>query len=193
MLGLGAFGDANSVLAAISRSQAVIEFDLAGNILSANVNFCNALGYRLDEIVGRHHSMFCDAATVASAEYKSFWTRLSGGAFDAGSYRRVAKGGREIWIQASYNPVPRNGRPYEVVKLAADITAAREKAVEGAGKLEAISRSQAVIEFTPAGEIITANENFCATLGYSLADIVGKHHRIFCKPNYAASPDYQTF
>jgi methyl-accepting chemotaxis protein len=193
MLGLGAFGDVKSVLAAISRSQAVIEFDLKGNILSANDNFCKALGYRLDEIVGKHHSMFCETATVASAEYRSFWTRLAGGAFDAGTYQRIGKGGREIWIQASYNPVLRNGRPYKVVKFAADITAAMEKAIEDAGKLEAISRSQAVIEFTPTGEIITANENFCSTLGYSLKDIIGKHHRIFCKQDYAASPEYQTF
>jgi methyl-accepting chemotaxis protein len=115
MLGLGAFADAKSVLAAISRSQAVIEFGLKGNILSASDNFFKALGDRLDEIVGKHHSMFCDAATVASAEYKSFWTRLAGGSFDAGTYQRIAKGGREIWIQASYNPVLRNGRPYKVV------------------------------------------------------------------------------
>jgi methyl-accepting chemotaxis protein len=180
-------------LAAISASQAVIEFDLKGNILSANENFCKTLGYRLGEIVGKHHSMFCDAATVASPEYNSFWKRLSGGAFDAGTYRRIAKGDREIWIQASYNPVLRNGRPYKVVKIAADVTAAREKAIEDAGKLEAISRSQAVIEFTPSGEIITANENFCSTLGYTLSDIVGKHHRIFCKQDYAASPEYNTF
>jgi methyl-accepting chemotaxis protein len=134
-------------LGAISRSQAVIEFDLAGNILSANENFCKALDYRLDEIVGRHHSMFC-AATVASAEYKSFWRRLSGAAFDAGTYRRVAKGGREIWIQASYNPVLRNGRPYKVVKFAADITAKSEQAVEDAGKFREVGgnlAAQAVI------------------------------------------------
>jgi methyl-accepting chemotaxis protein len=185
--------DAEHVLEAISRSQAVIEFDLEGKILTANNNFCQAVGYSLQEIVGKHHSMFCDPVTVGSPEYAAFWSRLASGAFDAGTYKRIAKGGRDIWIQASYNPVLRNGRPYKVVKFAADITAGKERATEDAGKLAAISRSQAVIEFTPIGEIIDANENFCAAMGYSLEEIIGKHHRMFCRSEYVRTDDYKKF
>ncbi|SES21872.1 methyl-accepting chemotaxis protein [Rhizobium sp. NFR03] len=178
---------------ALSKSQAIIEFDLEGNILRANENFCRALGYTIEEIVGKHHSLFCDPETVRSADYAAFWKRLASGTFDAGAYRRIGKGGRAIWIQATYNPVMKSGKPYKVVKFAADITAAKEKAIEDAGKLEAISRSQAVIEFYPTGEIITANDNFCKTLGYALGEIVGRHHSMFCRTDYAATPEYKTF
>ena len=193
MLRIGTSGDTINILEAISRSQAVIEFDLKGNILTANENFCRALGYSLQEIVGRHHKMFCEPQVVDSAEYREFWERLGTGAFDAGTYKRIAKGGRQIWIQASYNPVLRKGAPYKVVKFAADITAAKERAIEDAGKLSALSRSQAVIEFTPEGEIITANENFCRAMGYALEEIIGRHHRIFCKAEYVASREYEGF
>jgi methyl-accepting chemotaxis protein len=193
MLGLGSRSDEANILGSISKSQAIIEFDLRGNILNANENFCSALGYSLAEMVGRHHSMFCDKDLVASPAYAEFWKRLGSGTFDAGTYRRIAKSGREIWIQASYNPVCRNGKPYKVVKLATDVTAAKEQAVEDAGKLDAISRSQAIIEFTPTGEIITANENFCSAMGYALDEIVGKHHRIFCRPDYTATAEYAAF
>ncbi|HEX2148327.1 MAG TPA: methyl-accepting chemotaxis protein, partial [Pseudorhizobium sp.] len=147
----------------------------------------------LAEIVGRHHRMFCDPNVVSSPDYATFWKRLGEGAFDAGSYKRIAKDGREIWIQASYNPIFRSGRPYKVLKLAADITEAKKRATEDAGKLAAISRSQAVIEFTPTGEIITANENFCRTMGYELSEIVGKHHRIFCRDDYVRTAEYAGF
>ena len=189
-----AFGsDEKAIVAALSRSQAMIQFDLAGNILDANENFCSATGYARSEIVGKHHRMFVDAAEAASGAYGEFWKRLAHGEFDRGQYRRFAKGGREFWIEASYNPVFRGTKPYKVVKFATDITAIRQKATEDAGKLDAISRSQAVIEFTPQGEILTANENFCVTLGYDLSEIVGKHHRIFCDPAYASTEDYRQF
>lgn len=194
--GMGMFGlasDAGYILGAISKSQAIIEFDLKGNVLKANENFCNALGYSLSDIVGKHHAMFCEPALAASQEYRDFWARLGRGEYDAGAYKRLAKGGREIWIQASYNPVFKHGKPFKVVKLASDITDAKNKAVEDAGKLDAISRSQAVIEFKPTGEIITANENFCNGLGYSLNEIVGKHHSMFCEPSYARTEEYANF
>ncbi|MDC7744485.1 methyl-accepting chemotaxis protein [Rhizobium binxianense] len=189
----GLTSDSKYILDAISKSQAIIEFDLDGNILTANENFCNALGYRLNEIIGKHHSMFCEPAYTATPEYRAFWARLGRGEYDAGAYKRLAKGNREIWIQASYNPVSKGGKPFKVVKFAADITAAKKQAVEDAGKLEAISRSQAVIEFTPKGEILTANENFCNAMGYSLAEITGKHHSIFCDPAYVSTEDYGIF
>ncbi|SDL93309.1 PAS domain-containing methyl-accepting chemotaxis protein [Ensifer sp. YR511] len=193
MFALGKIADANQIIAALSKSQAIIQFDLTGKILTANENFCQALGYNLSEIVGQHHRMFCPADYAQTQEYRDFWARLGRGEFDANAYKRVAKGGREIWIQATYNPVLRGGKPYKVVKFANDITAAKARATEDAGKLDAISRSQAVIEFTPSGEILTANENFCAALGYSLQEIQGKHHSMFCEPNYARTAEYADF
>jgi methyl-accepting chemotaxis protein len=193
MFALGKIADANQIIAALSKSQAIIQFDLTGKILTANENFCQALGYNLSEIVGQHHRMFCSADYAQTQEYRDFWARLGRGEFDANAYKRVAKGGREIWIQATYNPVLRGGKPYKVVKFASDITAAKARATEDAGKLDAISRSQAVIEFTPSGEILTANENFCAALGYSLQEIQGKHHSMFCEPNYARTAEYADF
>lgn len=185
--------DADRILSAMHNSQAIIEFDPTGKILTANANFCSAIGYSLSEIVGQHHRMFVDPAEAASPEYRAFWERLAAGQFDRRQYRRIGKGGREIWIEASYNPVMRGGKTYKVIKFATDITATKLKSAEDAGKLDALSRAQAVIEFTPAGDIITANENFLKTLGYQLNEIQGKHHAMFCDPQYARSPDYVRF
>lgn len=185
--------DASRILSAVSKSQAIIEFDLQGKVLTANENFCRTLGYELKEIVGNHHRMFCDPAYVTTPAYHDFWARLGRGEYDAGTYKRLAKGNREIWIQASYNPVFRNGKPVKVVKFAADVTEAKRKAIDDAGKMEALSRSQAVIEFLPTGEILTANENFCSAMGYALGEIVGKHHSIFCDPAYARTEEYKRF
>jgi methyl-accepting chemotaxis protein len=185
--------DASRILAAVSKSQAIIEFDLQGKVLTANENFCHALGYELKEIVGNHHRMFCEPAYVATPAYQDFWARLGRGEYDAGTYKRLAKGNRDIWIQASYNPVFRNSKPVKVVKFAADVTEARKKAIDDAGKLEALSRSQAVIEFLPTGEILTANENFCGAMGYALSELVGKHHSMFCEPAYARTEEYKLF
>ncbi|NTJ43260.1 PAS domain S-box protein [Agrobacterium larrymoorei] len=193
MLWLGKNTDTRNILNAFSTSQAMIEFDLAGNILTANKNFCAALGYDLTEIVGKHHRIFCDSDFVASPDYADFWRGLGEGKFRAGEYQRRRKDGTTIWIEASYNPVFRAGKPYKVVKLATDITEKKIKSREDSGKLEAISRSQAVIEFTPSGDIITANDNFCKTLNYDLTEIKGQHHRLFCDKTYASSPDYAEF
>jgi methyl-accepting chemotaxis protein len=184
----------NAVLKALDRSLAIIEFDPSGIILSANENFCNAMGYSLAEIQGKHHSMFVEPEYVRSADYKAFWDKLGRGEFDAREYKRIAKGGREVWIQASYNPVKDSkGKVLKVVKVATDITAEKLKNVEFESKINAISRVQAVIEFTPEGEVITANENFLNALGYTLAEIKGKHHRLFVEPAYAQSAEYQEF
>ncbi len=193
MLGLGKSADNRNILDAISRSQAVIEFDLEGNILTANSNLCAALGYNLQEIIGKHHRIFCDADIATSPAYRAFWESLARGEFQAGEYRRVRKDGSVIWVEASYNPVFRGSKPYKVVKIATDITAKRTKATEDAGKLEALSRSQATIEFLPDGTIMTANPNFCMTVNYDLKEIEGRHHRMFCDPAYVASPAYGNF
>ncbi|UXU00477.1 PAS domain-containing methyl-accepting chemotaxis protein [Agrobacterium tumefaciens] len=185
--------NAFAVLAALSKSQAIIEFDLSGKILTANENFCRALGYELSEIVGRHHSMFVERSVVSSQDYKAFWSKLSAGQFDQRQYKRIGKGGREVWIEASYNPVFRRGKPVKVVKIATDITDRKLKAAEDAGKIDALSRAQAIIEFSPDGEVLTANENFLAALGYSLAEVQGRHHSMFCEPAYTQSPQYKQF
>jgi methyl-accepting chemotaxis protein len=193
MLGLGKNADARNVVDALSRSQAMIEFDLEGNILFANENFCQALGYQLSEITGRHHRMFCDAQYVTTADYTKFWDGLRSGIFNASEFKRVRKDGSTIWIEASYNPIFRGKKPYKVVKSAIDITAKKLKASEETSVLDAISKSQAVIEFTPQGEILHANANFCNTLNYELSEIVGRHHRMFCEQNYTTTAEYAEF
>ncbi|MFM1988283.1 MAG: hypothetical protein RJA99_1240 [Pseudomonadota bacterium] len=189
-----AVADLKGKVDAILRSQAVIEFDLQGRILDANDNFLGALGYTLAEIKGQHHSMFVEPAYRASAEYRMFWDKLGRGEFDAGQYKRIAKGGREIWIQATYNPVlDASGKPVKVVKFATDITEVTLERADAQGKLEAVSRSQAVIEFDTKGTILTANDNFLGALGYTLAEIKGQHHSMFATPDYRSSAEYRAF
>ncbi len=184
---------ASNAMLALSRSQAMIEFDPRGNVLAANENFCSLFGYKPSEIIGRHHGMFVDAAEMGSVDHQAFWKKLGDGEIEKGQYRRFGKGGREIWIEASYNPVLRGGRVHKIFKLATDISLARGRANEDAGKLEALSSVQAIIEFKPTGEIITANQNFLDVLGYDLCDIVGKYHAMFCEADYARSTEYQAF
>jgi methyl-accepting chemotaxis protein len=180
--------------AAISKSQAVIEFNMDGTIITANQNFLDTLGYRQEEIQGKHHSIFVTPAERDSAEYRSFWANLNRGEYQAAQYKRVAKGGREVWIQASYNPIfDRGGKPCKVIKFATDITAQKIRSMEDAGKLSAIGRAQAVIEFNLDGTIITANDLFLATVGYSLAEIQGKHHSMFVAPAERDSAAYRDF
>ncbi len=179
---------------AISKSQAVIEFELDGTVITANDNFLNGLGYSLNEIQGRHHRMFCEGAYANSQEYRDFWDKLGRGEFDAGEYKRIKKDGSEIWIQASYNPIyDMNGNPFKVVKFATDITAQKLSSADFHGKMDAVGKSNAVIEFNLDGTVITANENFLATVGYSMDEIEGKHHSMFCDPTYTKSNEYAQF
>ncbi|GAB7040108.1 MULTISPECIES: methyl-accepting chemotaxis protein [Catenuloplanes] len=179
---------------AIDRSQAVIEFDLKGNILRANQLFQETMGYAESEIVGKHHRMFADAATSSSAEYREFWQRLGRGEFESGEYKRVGKGGKEVWLQASYNPIfDLSGHPFKVVKYASDITDQKTRNVEFEGKVNAISRAQAVIEFDLQGRVLNANQNFLDLLGYSLEEVRGKHHRMFVDEDEAKSSEYAAF
>jgi methyl-accepting chemotaxis protein len=186
--------DAMAQSAAINRSQAVIEFKMDGTIITANQNFLDAMGYGLDEIQGKHHQMFAPPELRGSEAYKAFWASLNRGEFQAGEYKRVGKGGREVWIQASYNPVMDNaGKPVKVIKFATDITEKKIRGMEDAGKIAAIGRAQAVIEFNLDGSIITANENFLATVGYRLDEIQGKHHQMFVSPAERDSAAYREF
>lgn len=186
--------DYEGQITAINKSQAVIEFDLEGHILDANENFLAAMGYSLSEIKGQHHSMFVDPGYKLSAEYAAFWQSLKAGEHSEGEYKRIAKGGREIWIRASYNPIiDSSGKPFKVVKFATDITQDKLKNAYFEGQINAISKSQAVIEFDVDGTIISANDNFLNTMGYRLDEIKGKHHQIFVDEETRQSESYQRF
>jgi methyl-accepting chemotaxis protein len=179
---------------ALGRSQAVIEFGMDGTILTANDNFLKALGYTLGEIQGKHHSMFVDASERDSAAYRDFWAALKRGEYQAAEYKRIGKGGKEVWIQATYNPVlDGNGKPVKVVKFATDITARKIKSMEDAGQISAIGRAQAVIAFEMDGTIVTANQNFLGAMGYTLAEIQGKHHSMFVEQAERDSAAYREF
>ena len=194
MFGRKFSGDAQDQLAAIGRSQAVIEFTMDGTILGANKNFLNALGYGLEEIKGKHHSMFVPVDQRDSAEYRAFWAALNRGEFQAAEFKRVAKGGREIWIEASYNPIlDAEGKPVKVVKFATDVTQKKIRGMADASKIAAINRAQAVIEFNLDGTILIANENFLKAMGYSLNEIQGKHHSMFVPPAERDGVAYREF
>ncbi|MFM2043090.1 MAG: methyl-accepting chemotaxis transducer/sensory box protein [Pseudomonadota bacterium] len=194
LLSAARYHDLKGRLDALDRSQAVIEFAPDGTILTANGNFLSALGYTLAEIQGRHHRLFVDPAEAAGAEYVAFWASLAGGAFKSGEFRRIGKDGRDVWIQATYNPVTDwRGRVRKVVKFATDITATKRLSSDHAGQMSAIDRTQAVIEFTPDGTILTANANFLATMGYGLEEIRGRHHRLFMDPAEAGAEAYRRF
>jgi len=181
-------------IAAINKAQAVIEFNLDGTVITANDNFLKALGYTLDEIKGKHHSMFVDEAYRQSAEYKEFWTKLNRGEYQAAEYKRIGKGGKEVWIQASYNPImDLNGKPFKVVKYATDVTAQKLTNADYQGQIAAINKAQATIEFKMDGTVVTANENFLNALGYTLDEIKGKHHSMFVDEAYRQSADYKEF
>ncbi|BDA83136.1 methyl-accepting chemotaxis protein [Aureimonas sp. SA4125] len=184
----------DDILRALGRSLGVIEFDPSGKVLAANANFCALMGYEPSEIIGQKHRIFVEPGDVISQDYQSFWPNLADGSFLSDEFKRIGKGGKTVWIQASYNPITNSkGRVYRVVKFATDITDAKRRAIEDAGKLKALSDSQAIIEFTPDGDILSANENFLLTVGYSLDEVKGRHHRIFVDPAYAATPAYGAF
>ena len=186
--------EAASILTALDQSQAVIQFKPDGTILTANQNFLQAMGYSLDEIKGRHHKMFVAPGYENSDEYKEFWRSLAAGTFQAAEYKRFGKGGKEIWIQASYNPVKdKSGNVVKVVKYATDITAQTLQNSDYSGQIDAISKVQAVIEFELDGTIRTANENFLGAVGYSLSEIQGQHHRMFVEAEYAQTDEYKAF
>jgi methyl-accepting chemotaxis protein len=188
------FFDSAAQMQALDRSYAVIEFKLDGTVITANQNFLEAMGYSLEEIKGRNHSMFVDPAQAAAPEYQAFWDRLRNGECQAARFRRLGKAGREVWIEASYNPVLGwNRRPYKIVKYAAVITRQRLEEAEREGQVDAIGRSQAVIHFALDGTILWANNNFLSAMGYALEEIQGRHHRMFLEPRYAASTEYRDF
>jgi methyl-accepting chemotaxis protein len=186
--------DNKGKLEAISKSQAIIEFNLDGTILTANANFLKTVGYSLEEIKGKHHRIFVDPREHDSPDYKALWAALSRGDFQSGEFRRLGKGGKPIWLQANYNPIfDPSGKPLKIVKFATDITDQKLLQSDNKGKLEAISKSQAIIEFNLDGTILTANANFLKTVGYSLEEIKGKPHRMFVDPREHDGAAYKAF
>ncbi len=191
---LPAADNLNAIMMAISKSQAIIEFQLDGTIITANETFLGVVGYSLDEIVGRHHRIFVDPKHASSPEYALLWERLRRGEYVAEKFRRISKSGKDIWIQASYNPITDStGKPVKIIKFASDITAEETEIRELRAKIDAIGRAEGIIEFDLNGMILTANQNFLNVVGYSLGEVTGKHHRIFVDTTYAASAEYSKF
>jgi len=189
-----ALQDLRAIYSALDGAQAIIEFDLNGNVLRANDNFLSVTGYSDAELTGRHHSMFCERELVDSPAYARFWADLGAGKSDRAEYKRIAKGGREFWINASYNPVRDNsGRVCKIIKFATDVTAEKVRAAETTGLVSAIGRAQAVVEFDMNGILLDANANFLDLLDYALEDVRGEHHRVFCDDEYASSAAYRRF
>ena len=183
-----------AMLEAVNRVQALIEFDLKGNILHANPLFLAAMGYRLEEIVGQNHRIFCSPEFAASLEYRDMWKRLASGEPQSGQFARLGKTGNTVWLQASYNPVfDLAGKPYKVVKFATDVTAAALRNLEFEGKINALSRSQSIIEFDMQGNVLYANSNFLRTFGYTADEVIGQHHKMFCEEALVQSSGYRNF
>jgi PAS domain S-box-containing protein len=179
---------------ALSRSHAIASFDLDGMILSANQNFLDLFGYTMAEIKGRHHRLFVEPDYAGSAAYRQFWSILHNGQFQAAEFKRIGKDGREIWLQASYNPIlGRDGRPCKVMKFATDVTERKRIEALIAGQVNAIAKSQAVIEFALDGTVLHANPSYLAILGYELDEIVGRHHRMFIDPSDRETAAYGAF
>ncbi|MGA1858961.1 PAS domain-containing methyl-accepting chemotaxis protein [Azospirillum sp. 11R-A] len=186
--------DSNGKLAAIDRSQAVIEFALDGTIQTANQRFLDLTGYRLEELQGRHHRMFLDKADAAEPAYAAFWDKLGRGEHQSGEFRRLTKSGAQVWIQATYTPIlDPTGKPWKIVKFATDVTEQRLRNADFRAQIEAINRSQAVIHFKPDGTILDANDNFLKAMGYRLDEVVGQNHRLFVSPEQQASAEYSQF
>ncbi|OVE45801.1 methyl-accepting chemotaxis protein [Chromobacterium violaceum] len=181
-----------NVLDALNQSTAIIEFSPDGIILSANANFEQTMGYSAEEIIGQHHRIFCLPQFTASQEYKAFWHVLRTGGIIKDQFRRIAKDGRTVWLEASYNPVhDKQGQVVKVMVFALDVTQEVKLAHEARNIMKAVERSMAVIEFTPEGVILTANANFLGATGYTAEEIIGKHHRIFCPADFVHSPAYE--
>lgn len=185
---------AQELFTALKRSKAMIEFDLKGKILSANTNFLQLIGYSEAEVIGQHHSMFIDPAEANSSEYKQLWTSLAKGTMKEGEYRYIAKGGKEVWLLTSYNPILNSGgKPNKIIEFATDITEVKNNAAVAASTMAAIENSMAVIEFAPDSTILRANPIFLEVMGYEEHEVVGKLHRIFVEKDEVLSTTYKQF
>jgi methyl-accepting chemotaxis protein len=181
-------------LEALDRSTCTIEFELDGTIASANANFLKVVGYTLDEVKGKHHRMFVEADHAASPEYARFWSDLAAGKFQADTFQRFGKGHKEVWIQASYNPIrDAGGKAYKVLKLATDVTDFKLLVADCQAQIGAIAQSQAVIEFDMNGTVLSVNQNFLDIFGYASEELVDHHHRTLLDGASASSAEYRRF
>ena len=186
-----ALAEAQALEQALRQDTAMIEFAPDGTITDVNDLFLAVVGYRREEVVGQHHRLFCSSDYAASEEYRSFWKKLAAGQFASDSFPRINKQGERLWLRATYFPVQQNGRVTRVIKLAQDVTANTEKRHRQEAVMDALDRSQAIIEFTPDGTILDANENFLRTMGYRPEELRGKQHRILCDDSfYREHPDF---
>jgi methyl-accepting chemotaxis protein len=184
--------DFRGQIGAINRAQAVIEFDMDGTIKDINENFARAMGYSKDEVVGKHHSSLCEGSYATSPEYRAMWAKLNRGEYDVGTFKRIAKGGREVWLQASYNPIADvNGKFFKVVKYATDVTEQMIRNADFAGQLAAIGKSQAVTEFDMDGTVRKVNDNFARVMGYNESDVVGRHHSMLTDAATSSGAEYR--
>lgn len=179
--------------AALQRHTATITFTPEGVIKQASPMFLSAMGYQASEVVGQHHRIFCSSGYAGSEEYRAFWAGLARGEHRSGTFRRLDREGRDVWIEATYIPVANRfgSRITHVIKIASDVTEKQKSMMTQASMVEALGKSMAVIEFTPDGEILEANANFLAATGYSLEEVKGQHHRMFCRDAfYRDNPDF---
>ena len=179
---------------AINSTLAFIEFTPDGTVINANDIFLSTMGYSLEEIAGAHHRMFAEASYAQSPAYRQFWNDLATGIAQQGEFKRLHKDGHPVWLLANYTPVKNTeGEVVKVIKLANEITEQKKVHADFSGQMNAIHRSNAVIEFSPDGIILGANDNFLSTMKYTEDEVKGKHHRIFCAPEHAASAEYDEF
>lgn len=181
-----------SLINSIQKSVATIQFNNRGIIEEVNDNFLAVVGYEKAELLGKHHQIFCDADYIHSAEYKNFWNDLNQGKQKSGTFKRFTKSKQAIWLEASYFPIiNKDNSVTSILKIASDVTQSCNKIRDLQAAFNALNRSMAIIEFTPEGEILTANDNFLSVVGYSLNQVVGKHHRIFCFDQfYEENPNF---
>lgn len=176
--------ESNSIIDAIKQSVATIEFTPDGDILDVNHLFLDITGYQKNEVIGIHHSNMCTPEYTKSHEYQSFWKSLRQGTANKGTFMRKHKSGKTIWLEATYFPIIENGHVTKIMKIATDVTDKKIASMSKEAVFTALDKSQAIIEFTPQGNIITANENFLNAVQYNLKNIQGKHHRIFCEESF---------
>ncbi|WP_421332926.1 methyl-accepting chemotaxis protein [Aeromonas sp. 603607] len=175
---------AQAFIDAVKVGVATISFTPSGEILEANPLFLSVVGYSQQEVIGKHHRIFCDAHYAQSSSYAQFWEQLRQGHSHSGIYQRIDKHGRELWLEATYFPIKVEGKVVRVVKIASDITESYQQLSRQKAIISALDRALAIIEFTPKGEIVTANQNFLSCVGYSLSQLKGQHHRLFCDESF---------
>ncbi|EPZ0268962.1 PAS domain-containing methyl-accepting chemotaxis protein [Serratia marcescens] len=179
-------------LSAIEHAVPMIVFSPDGTVLRANDLFLSTLGFQRDDVIGRHHRIFCDPNYVASPLYRKHWETLNKGQPITDTIKRIAKNGEAVWLQGTYAPVlNKQGKVVEIVKIASEVTERVTQAQEHRSLLAALNRSMAMIAFTPQGTIVSANDNMLALMGYRLEEACGQSHAVLCPPEFAASDDYR--